>query len=271
MARQKGAPGGTRVLGGVSPAATTPPSATRGLRVAVIVGGAFCLLVVIGLLVGGGGGGGGGGATATVTAEASAGNPVVKEPVGGNASISAHRTVDGVPVGYPRSQAGAVKAAVNYQLARSSTGYLADPAARAKTLRAMATSSTYGELRRSDDEAAEGALTSLGLSRQQAEQSLVSRSAVLGTRVVTYVPEAASVELWMAGIVGVTSEDSPLPVTGSWTTVTISLQWQNGDWKLSAIQSQTGPTPVQSGSEDPTDIAEFQRTHRDFDAPPYTD
>ena len=270
MPKQKTATGGTRVLSGSGPAATPPQSPTRRLRVVVILAGAFSLLVVIGLLVGGGGDGKDGG-TATGTPEATAGSPVVKEPVGGNAKISAHRTVDGVPVGYPRSEAGAVKAAVNYQLARSSTGYLADPDARSKTLRAMATSSAYSELRSSDDESAKSALTNLGLSQQQAEENLVSRSSVLGTRVVSYVPEAASVELWMAGIIGVTSEKSPLPVTGSWTTVTVSLQWQNGDWKLSAIQSDTGPTPVQSGSEDPTDVSEFKRINRDFDAAPYAD
>jgi hypothetical protein len=237
--------------------------------VTVILAGAFCLLVVIGLLVSGGNDDGAGGTAGPP--EVSAGSPVVKEPVGGNAKISAHRTVDGVPVGYPRSEAGAVKAAVNYQLARSSTGYLADADARAKTLRAMATSSAYSELRSSDDESAKSALTNLGLSQQQAEENLVSRSSVLGTRVVSYVPEAASVELWMAGIIGVTSEKSPLPVTSSWTTVTVSLQWQKGDWKLSAIQSDTGPTPVQSGSEDPTDVSEFKRIDRDFDAAPYAD
>ncbi|MGW3308313.1 hypothetical protein ACWDG9_17195 [Streptomyces sp. NPDC001073] len=270
MARQKTTSGGTRVLSGSGPAAAPSPSPTRRLRVVVILAGAFCLLVVIGLLVGGGGGKSGGASTGS-TRQATDGSPVVTEPVGGNAKISAHRTVDGVPVDYPRSQAGAVKAAVNYQLARSSTGYLADPAVRSKTLRAMATSSAYSELRSSDDDSAGNALKNLGLTQQQAEQSLVSRSSVLGTRVVSYVPEAASVELWMAGIVGVTSEDSPLPVTGSWTTVTVSLQWQSGDWKLSAIRSDTGPTPVQSGSEDPTDISEFQRINRDFDAAPFTD
>ncbi|MEU5476820.1 hypothetical protein [Streptomyces mirabilis] len=236
----------------------------------VILCGVFCLLVVIGLLVNGGGGSGKGG-TPVSSPQATGQSPVVKEPMGGNAKISAHRTVDGVPVGYPRSQAGAIKAAVNYQLARSSTDYLANPAVRAKTLRAMATSSGLTELRNSDDDSATTVLSNLGLTQKQAEQTLVSRSAVLGTRVVSYVPEAASVELWMAGIVGVTAKDSPLPVTGSWTTVTVSLQWQNGDWKLSAVRSVSGPTPVQSGAEDPTDISEFQRIDRDFDAPPYTD
>lgn len=92
----------------------------------------------------------------------------------------------------------------------------------------------------------------------------------MGTKTVSYTDQIAIVEVWMAGLIGTTSEKAPLPVSASWTTYTLTLQWQNEDWKLASVTSVNGPTPVSTGSE-PSSVNDFRTADREFDAPPYID
>ncbi len=186
---------------------------------------------------------------------------------GGNPQTAALKVVDGVPVGYAHSQAGAVEAAVNYQIARSSAKYFTDTATRHKIIAAMATSGARDQLTSNDDTGMKQVLSSLGISDANAD-TLVARAAAMGTKTDSYTDQVATVEVWMAGLVGTTSKNAPLPVSSSWTTYTLTLQWQDGDWKLASVNSVNGPTPVSTGSE-PSSVDDFRTADRDFDAPPY--
>jgi hypothetical protein len=259
---------GTKTLGGDSsrPAQGSKP----WWRGAAIAGGLFVVLLILAVVVNLERGSG---SSTDPSGTSSLGSPQGAEPekdtggAGGNPQTSALKVVDGVPVGYPRSQAGAVKAAVNYQIARSSAKYFTDTTTRHKIIAAMATSDARDRLTNNDDAGMKQVLSSLGISDVNAD-SLVARAAAMGTRTVSYTDQVATVEVWMAGLIGTTSDKAPLPVSASWTTYTITLQWQKEDWKLASVTSVNGPTPVSTGSE-PSPVNDFRTADQEFDAPPY--
>lgn len=265
MAHQRLRSTGTRVLGGKA------QEDTEGIqpwwRGMAITGLIFFALVALALFltVSGGGGRSGSGGESKVQGQRA---PSEWSSVGGDTASTVRKLVSGVPVGYARNEAGAVQAAVNYQVARSSAAYFTDEKARRAVLAAMMTSQALERQIRHDHDGMQQVLTSLGVTSAN-DDELVARGAAIGTRVTTYTDQAATVEVWMTGLVGVTANDAPLPVSASWTTYTLHLQWQSGDWKLSAITSVNGPTPLDVGSDSPTSVDEFRTADRKFNAPPY--
>jgi uncharacterized protein YaaQ len=216
-----------------------------------------------------------GSATAPATANgpspaSSAGTPL-PQPVtgaGGNPGTATLKTVAGVPVGYPDTQTGAVQAAVNYEVARSSVSYFTDPAARHKIIGAMAASGARTQMISNEDAAMKQLMLSLGINSSNAN-TLVARAAALGTKSDSYSDQVATVEVWMAGVIGTTSKSAPLPVSASWATYTLTLQRESSDWKLVSVTSAAGPTPLDTGSGSPTSVDDFGTANSSFDAPPY--
>lgn len=263
MGRQNTRGRGTRVL-----IAETPTEVQGGKpwwRGMVITGAVFLALVVLAVFMSPSGGGGGSDGSSDGQSRIA---PVEKNTTGGDTKSTAKRLVNGVPVGYTHNQGGAVQAAVNYQVARSSAAYFTDEKARHATLTAMMTSQALQRQIRNDDTGMQQVLTSLGITAGSADE-LVARGAAMGTRVTTYTDQVATVDVWMAGLVGVTDKNAPMPVSASWTTYTLTLQWQSNDWKLNAITSVNGPSPLDAGSDSPTSVDEFRTADREFNAPPY--
>jgi hypothetical protein len=186
---------------------------------------------------------------------------------GGNPATSTQQVVNGVPVGYPHSQAGAVQAAVNYQVARSCAAYFTSPTIRHRIIDAMATSESRAQLIANDDAGMEQVLVSLGINNSNTN-TLVARAAALGTKTDSYSEQVATVEVWMAGVIGTTAQSAPLPVSASWNTYTLTLQWQDDDWKVAAVTSVDGPTPLDTGTT-PSPVGDFLTANQEFDAPPY--
>jgi hypothetical protein len=58
-------------------------------------------------------------------------------------------------------------------------------------------------------------------------------------------------------------------VSASWTTYTLTLQWEAGDWRLASVTSVDGPIPLDTGSGTPSSVNDFSTADRSFDAPPY--
>ncbi|SFF74933.1 hypothetical protein SAMN05216251_12736 [Actinacidiphila alni] len=234
-----------------------------------MAGVAFVLLVIIALVVRTGGGDGrttpepGGVRTPSTV-------PAPDTGAGGNSAISPLRLNNGVPVGYPHSCGGATWAAVNFEVARSSASYFTDAETRHRVIDAIAARSARDSLTRNDDTGMKQVLSSLGITAANRD-TLVARAAALGTRTVTCSPAVATVDVWMAGLVGATAADAPLPVSASWATYTLTLQWEDADWRLTTVSSVPGPTPLDTGGDGtrPSSTEEFRTADRDFDAPPY--
>jgi hypothetical protein len=52
------------------------------------------------------------------------------------------------------------------------------------------------------------------------------------------------VEVWCNGLLGLAGESSTNPVTNSWFTITMQLEWTDDDWKIVTHSQKDGPTPV---------------------------
>ncbi|MCM2388775.1 hypothetical protein [Streptomyces albipurpureus] len=236
-----------------------------------IAAGVFTLLLALAVgvrLSNGGSDNESGGSTQTAPAQ-SAKPGKGAQGAGGDGAVNEQEHVDGVPVGYPRSEGGAVRAAVNYQIARSSARYFTDTSTRRKIITAMAATDSRDRLLRNDDAGMRQVLLALGVTTDN-QNELVARAAAMGTKTVSYSDQVATVSLWMTGLIGVSDKSAPLPVSASWTTYTLTLQWQSSDWKLAAISSVNGPTPLDDGGNEPSSVEEFRRADGDFNAPPYT-
>ncbi|MFF2619741.1 hypothetical protein [Kitasatospora sp. NPDC058046] len=225
------------------------------------------LIVGIALLPGGKGGTNAASGSAPAAAGAGAGGQSLSGS-GTGGRPAGLRLVDGVPIGYTNSREGAVAAAVNYELARSSVAYLTDGQVRERILKAIMTSEAAPSQLKEDNDAAAKLASAFGLTVEGSGQ-LIARASPLGSRVASYSPQVATVSVWMCGVVGVASANAPLPVSASWSTYTLVLIWQNGDWKVSSITAANGPTPLQTTGQKPTPVDVFSSTNRDFDAPPY--
>lgn len=262
---------GTKVLLPEEPAA--PPGPKRRLGVLGIVGaGSLVVVLLLGmvlLLVGHKSTPAAAGLQ-TTTGTTGSGTTSSGESSGtqGSTGATAPSTDDGVPVGYARSQSGAVSAAVNFEMARSTASYFTDSATREQILSViMAPQSLASEIS-TDGQATASVLSNLGLSQGQTS-SLLVRSAPMGTKVDSYADNLATIEVWMAGVVGVTDNSSSLTPTASWDTYTYTLTWVNGDWKAVSISAADGPTPL-SNNQMPTPVQQWANIAGSYSEPPYT-
>lgn len=268
MARQDT---GTRVLLPEEPAA--PAGTKRRLGVVGILGaGSLAVILLLGLvllLVGHKSSPAAGGArTTTGTTGSGSTSQAVAGGTQGTTGGPAPSTENGVPVGYAHTQGGAISAAVNFEMARSSASYFTDTAVRDQILSViMAPQSLASEIA-ADGQATASVLSNLGLSQGQTS-SLLVRSAPMGTKVDSYASGLATVEVWMAGIVGVTDHSSSLTPTASWDTYTYTLTWVNGDWKAVSISAANGPTPL-SNNQTPTPVQQWANIAGSYSEPPYT-
>ncbi|MFI1958473.1 hypothetical protein ACH46L_12465 [Streptomyces althioticus] len=74
--------------------------------------------------------------------------------------------------------------------------------------------------------------------------TFVSRTTPIGTKVTASSSDTATVEVWCGGLLGLAGESSTSPVTNSWFTITMQLEWTDDDWKIVTHSQKDGPTPV---------------------------
>ncbi|MFD8756805.1 hypothetical protein ACFV0O_38385 [Kitasatospora sp. NPDC059577] len=156
-------------------------------------------------------------------------------------------TVNGIASGFPHSDQGAQSAAANYAVAIGSADMfrtdsrhtivatIADPAAT-PTLQSRLDQGFGGDT-----------VARYGLDAQgHAPKGLtfVSRTVPVGTKQTGYTDSDAKVEVWCTGLTGLAGERSVQPVTTNWFTLTLSLHWTGGDWKLTDFTRKSGPAPM---------------------------
>lgn len=152
-----------------------------------------------------------------------------------------------VPSGWSHDEQGAQSAAANYAVALGSADVLkADR--RAEILRQVVVPEKRSELSaRFDRIYTKQFLSTLGLDEngEPADgQTYVSRTVPIGTTLTAYSSTAATAEVWCTGLYGTAGEKSTDPVTTDWFTMTISLRWSGGDWKVDGLSQKDGPTPL---------------------------
>ena len=153
--------------------------------------------------------------------------------------------VNGIPVGYPRTEAGARSAAVNYRVAWSSTRMF-DSTQRRQIIDATTDPASRSGTQGQNDETWVEINRNLGLSadgQPRAGQVLVSRDLPAGAKTVAYSPDVAVVSIWESYLSGVVGTGTTRPLRDGWETATITLRWVNDDWKQSSWSVAQGPTP----------------------------
>lgn len=143
-------------------------------------------------------------------------------------------TIEGVPVGYTRDQAGAETAAVNTVQALTQAGEGRIPMAAVQ--HAVVARDPGPGLRRS-----------LGIAANRAPDRDVVNLVPAAVSVVEFSPSAARVSVWTVAVSRSSiSDGDPASVITAWATHTMSLVWERGDWKAKELTAQTGPTPEQA-------------------------
>ncbi|MFB7079756.1 hypothetical protein [Streptomyces sp. NPDC056308] len=222
----------------------TPRRPARSSRSLVTVVGVVVLLIAaiaFANMSGGGGDGNNGrsGSSGTKPDSSSTAATGTKPVTGKNGSI---------PSGFAHDEQGAQSAATNYSVALGSAEMFDKE--RRHTVVATVYAPAVAAARQGDlDKVYSGQsfLTSIGLNADgtaPAGLTFISRSNPVGTKVVKFNGDTASVAVWYSALFGLAGEGSKNPVSESWFTNTFDLAWIDGDWKITDFTQKDGPTPV---------------------------
>lgn len=161
---------------------------------------------------------------------------------------------------HARTPEGAVAAATAYVSALSGPTIL-DAAAVRRTLTAIVSAESRGELISAYQTAAARAREQLGVE-SASDPAVVLRTASVGYRIDGFHRNAATISIWRIGIVGSATTVEPRQ---SWRTETVSLVWEDGTWKIDAVRSSPGPTPPLSGmTTEPDELSAAIPTFEEF-------
>ncbi|MFE4451838.1 hypothetical protein [Streptomyces sp. NPDC056796] len=149
--------------------------------------------------------------------------------------------------GFAHDEQGAQSAAANYAVALVSAEIL-QPDRRSDIVRQIFVADRVDELEARFNQAYDKAfLDKVGLDEKgQAAPGMtyVSRTAPVGTKTSTYSDGSTTVEVWCTGVFGTAGIGSTNPVSNDWFTMTLALQWVDGDWKVDSFSQKDGPAPV---------------------------
>ncbi len=166
------------------------------------------------------------------------------------------RTVNGVPVGWDHSEAGAVGAATNYTSALASSELMFDADRRNAAVETVAAPKALERLRADLEEQAKVIATSFfGIEDADKALAQVQTSKVVFQTIPvryhldSYDGTRAQVTIWQTGVGGY--QDSSLPPQEAWGMTTVRLQWIDKDWKETGATVKDGPVPV-ADSNPPT-------------------
>jgi len=182
------------------------------------------------------------------------------------------RTASGVPVGWDRSEAGAIGAATNYTATLASSDLMFDAAKRRAAVDAVAAPQARDRLQRDmEDQAKVIAASLLGIKDpDKALAQIDPKKVIFQTIPVRYHLDLydgtrARVSVWQTGVGGY--QDSSLPPQEAWGVTAVQLEWTGKDWKQTSATVTDGPVPV-ADSNPPTpapdlihEVQQFKEYH----------
>jgi hypothetical protein len=170
------------------------------------------------------------------------------------------RTVDGVPVGYTRSKAGAVAAATNYTAVLSSP-VVFDEGRRKRAVAALADPAIAADLQASTAKTSALLAGALRLPAGSGGSGALLRAIPVAYRVDRYDENAATVSIWQTSLGGSTTG---APIQQSWGITTVDLRWVAGDWKQRKAVTTLGPVPLADDAL-PTAASQLIDQTKDFE------
>lgn len=157
--------------------------------------------------------------------------------------------VEGVPVGFARTEAGAVAAAASFVCTGQALLDMS-PQSAERAIRELAAAA-------SADELVSGHLDQLAGAREvlaAGNGPIVYRQSAIAWRVQAYDRNRARVAIWN---VGVLSREGVAPPQAGWATSVVDLVWERDDWRVWGETVTPGPTPIADDSDAPATSAEL--------------
>jgi hypothetical protein len=151
---------------------------------------------------------------------------------------------NGVPVGYSRTEEGAVAAATNFNLL-AGRDELLDLDAMTTAMQTLAAPSWKDEAGRQAESGYEYIVDTYG------DDADVS-AAVVRYDLVNFTTDRASVRLWTVSLASGSRRPN---VEEVWAIVTVDLIWVDDDWRVEDLESSVGPAPVDLPSGQPAENA----------------
>ncbi|MCX4859134.1 hypothetical protein [Streptomyces canus] len=152
-----------------------------------------------------------------------------------------------IPTGYTHDVQGAQSAAANYAVALGSADMF-NKAKRDAILQTIIAPTHVADFTSTLDKAYTPAFSkNIGLNDDGSTPvgyTFVSRTSPIGTKVTQSSQNSATVDVWCSGLLGMAGEKSTNPVTNSWFTITMKLEWTADDWKVVTQSQNEGPAPV---------------------------
>ncbi|HET8862131.1 MAG TPA: hypothetical protein VFM94_02650, partial [Solirubrobacterales bacterium] len=152
---------------------------------------------------------------------------------------AAARSIAGIPVGFPRTAAGAAGAVASYQRAFATPAILRPGVLRAR-IEAVATPDYVGAMLDANSPGAERlAVGPLGVGVRRGVQTLYA-AVPIGYRIESYRPGRALILTWGFTLLGNASSVEPSAYFGLTHTEVV---WMDGRWMIAETRSGFGPTP----------------------------
>jgi hypothetical protein len=170
--------------------------------------------------------------------------------------------VNGVPVGYAHTEAGAVAAATNFLMVVDGP-LITQPDKYRSAIDTLAAPQALAKLRQNAD----GNLANLQNLTSYAEQgrTVVFRSVPLAYQVGRSGDDSVEVSIWSEALLAV---DGVLSLRETWATTALTVVWTNTDWRLSSMAAPTassfGPAPTMAQAPEqsvnlPAQLATYRR------------
>lgn len=187
---------------------------------------------------------------AAPTARDATSDALAAPPIG-HADPGPSRFEHGVPVGFSRTEDGAVAAAAGY--VRTGQAFLdMDGMSLEAAVRTMAATSSAEALLAETLGRLEAARAALAGSDAPIEY----HQAILSVRLDDFGPDHARVSVWG---VGVLSREGVAPPQAGWSISTFDLVWEREDWKVLAESIVPGPAPIMNAAVPPATSAQLRQ------------
>ncbi|MGJ5898369.1 hypothetical protein ACSCBZ_41470 [Streptomyces niveiscabiei] len=177
---------------------------------------------------------------------------------------------DGFPAPYPRTAAGSRAAATSAVQLYGDPRFFTNTSWRHRMLAATASPDTLASVRADADSTARLVVDNRGLGadgKTSDGSALVTRTAVLGVRPVSYSEQAASVEVWTASVGGIAGDDETQRPRIAFLRMTVDLVWSGGSWRTTAVTPGEPLVPSFSATEAASAAERFAEVGGVGDAP----
>ncbi|MDV5145461.1 hypothetical protein R1T08_14880 [Streptomyces sp. SBC-4] len=174
--------------------------------------------------------------------------------------VSGAISADGFPAAYERTESGARAAATSASMLYGDSRFFTDAGWRHRMLAATASSGVLAATRAETDSTARLVSENRGLDeagRTADGGLLVTRTAVLATRKISYSAQAASIELWTTSVGGIAGDDETQRPQVAYLRMTVDLVWADGTWRTTSVTPSDPLVPAPASASQVTPSSRF--------------